>query len=68
VFDDPADAAEVAAGFDAAAGDADLDPAPVQVGAAARVVLTLVGLQLLQPPSGPAGPVAVVVDAGVGFQ
>jgi hypothetical protein len=42
-FDDPTNPAEVAAGLDAAAGDADLDAAMVQVAAAARVVVALMG-------------------------
>jgi hypothetical protein len=41
--------------LDAAAGDADLDPSPVQISAAAWVVIALVGVQLLRSGSGPAG-------------
>ena len=46
----------VVAGHDAAAGDADLDLALVQVAAAARVIVALIGVQLVEPPTGAIGP------------
>ena len=54
-LDDPAVSAELGLVLDPAAGDPDLDPAPVQVPPAAGVVVALVGVQLLGPASGPAG-------------
>ncbi len=48
-FDDPAVAAEAGGALDALAGDADLDAAPVEVAAAVRVVVALVGVQLGGP-------------------
>jgi hypothetical protein len=42
--------------LDAAAGDADLDPVLLEIAAAAGVVVTLVGVQLVRPsPPGPRG-------------
>jgi hypothetical protein len=61
-------AAECGAGLDAAAGDADLDPAPVQVGAATREVLALVRVQLLRPALRPAAAARAPADAGVGVE
>jgi hypothetical protein len=60
--------AELALVLDPATGDPDLDPAAVQIAPAARVVVALVGVELLGPASGPTGVVAPTTDAGVGLQ
>ena len=56
------------AGLDAAASDADFDPTLVQVTAAARVVVALVGVQLVGSTQGTTGSVAMSADAGVGLE
>lgn len=67
-FDDPADPAEFGLVLDPASGDADFDPAVVQVGAAAAIVIALVGVQLVGSASGPARASAAAAHGGVGVQ
>lgn len=54
-LDDPAVAAELFAGVDAAAGDPGGDPAAGEVATDAAVVVPLIGVQLDRPPAGSAG-------------
>jgi hypothetical protein len=61
-------APELALVFDAAPGDADLDPAPVEVAAAAGIVVALVGVQLLGSAARSSGSVAMPADAGDGVE
>jgi hypothetical protein len=61
-------AAKLGAGLNTAAGDADLDSAPVQVGAAAREVVALVGVQLLGPALRATTVTRPSADAGVGVE
>lgn len=50
-LDDPAMTAKLLAGIEASSGDAGLDPAAATSVAAAAVVIGLVGVQLVRPPS-----------------
>lgn len=59
-------ASELGLVLDTGAGDANLDPATVQVAPAAGVVVALVGVHLLRVPSGPAGVVTSAADGGAG--
>jgi hypothetical protein len=54
--------------LDTAAGDPNPDAAPAQVAATARIVVSLVGVQLVRAPSGPARPAAAFAHSGVGVE
>jgi hypothetical protein len=60
--------AELGAGLDTATGDADLDPAPVQVGTTAREVIALVRVQLLGPALRTTTAARASTDTGVGVE
>lgn len=65
-LDHPAMATEPIIALDASAGDAILDASALEMGAASRVVVTLVSMQLLGPPARPA-PLATAKTIDYGF-